>query len=256
MTAVNRRRSSTTRYYNPGFPDIFVSKEHREKAFRFFCNMKLEDRFDFFSRLQELVSKHIAKYTLDSQLLLSVMQFNVIRAAMANAERMGLTMEMLSNDYTISAFCKNAVLPTLPPASSDATMAFSAENSAASDGNELTPLPPSLQPTELQRRVIHHPWIDLCALPSLRDALLRRVNDPDNFDEDEFCHHLFLQSGQSDEDGMIGCIIWGEPFDPAGYEISGTMIQKWPWLVDECPELITTTNYWRKERKEKLLEIQ
>ncbi|KAL6911166.1 hypothetical protein GGI43DRAFT_379095 [Trichoderma evansii] len=256
MIVVDPRSSSTTGHSNPGFPDIFVTQEQRDKAFRFFCNMKLEDRFVFISRLQEFVSTNVAKYTLDSQLLLSVMQFNVIRGAMANAERMGLTMEMLSDNFTISAFCKNAILPALPPASSDDTAASSAENDAVSDGNELMHLPPSLQPTELQRKIIHHPWIDLCAQPSLRDALLRRINDPANFNEDEFCHHLYLQNGQPDEDGVIGMVYWGEPFDPASYEISGTMIQKWPWLVDECTDLITTTNYWRKERKEKLLGVQ
>ena len=74
-------------------------------------------------------------------------------------------------------------------------------------------------------------------------------------DEDEFCHHLFLQCDDSDKDGMIGMVVWGEAWDPASYEISETMIRKWPWLVDECPDIIRTTNYWRAKRQEGPLEI-
>lgn len=214
--------------------------------------MTREDRIVYFHRLHELVSKNVAKYTLDSQLLLSVMQFNVIRAATANATVMGLAWEQLIDDDAISPFNGCAIFPALPPAPCGSVTTLGTGNGAASDGNELVHLPPGLQPTALQRQVIHHPWIDLCPQPSLRDALLRRLND---IDEDEFCHHLFLQSSDSDEDGMIGMVIWGEPFDPAAYEISETMLRKWPWLAKECPDIIKTTNYWRTGREEKPLEV-
>lgn len=252
IAVASRSLGSISRYYNPGFPDIFLSKEHRDKAFRFFCNIRQEERSVFFHRLHELVSKNVAKYTLDSQLLLSVMQFNVIRAVRANATMMGLTWEQLIKDDTISPFNNCVFLHALPPTASGSTAPLGAEDGAGSDGNELMRLPPGLQPTALQRQVIHHPWIDLCPQASLRDALLRRLND---IDEDEFCHNLFLQSSDADEDGMIGMVIWGEPFDPAAYEISATMLRKWPWLVEECPDIVTTTNYWRRGREEKPLDI-
>jgi hypothetical protein len=214
--------------------------------------MTREDRALFFYRLHELVSRNVEKYTLDSQLLLSVMQFNVIRAAATIASAIGLTMDAMVEDI-ISPFNYSAVLPALPPAQSCDGTTPAAVNGAAHDDNGLEHLPPSLRPTALQRQVIHHPWIDLCPQPSLRDALLRRLNK--DLDEDEFCHHMFLQSGQSDEDGMIGVVVWGEPCDPASYEISASMLRKWPWVVEECPDIITTTNYWRRKRHEEPVEI-
>ncbi|KAK1250619.1 hypothetical protein MKX08_010622 [Trichoderma sp. CBMAI-0020] len=244
---VNRSLGNKTKYYNPGFPDIFLSKEHRDRAFRFFCTMTREDRTVFFHRLHDLVSVNVAKGTLDSQLLLSVMQFNVMRATMMNAKAIGLIWEQLIEDDAISPFNRDTVCPMLFLAPYEGAM-----TSSASNGNELMRLPPCLRPTALQRQVIHHPWIDLCPQPSLRDALLRRLGD---IDEDEFCHHLFLQSSDADEDGMIGMVIWGEPFDTAAYEISETMLRKWPWLAKECPDIVKTTNYWRRGRAEKPLKI-
>ncbi|KAM0253925.1 hypothetical protein ACHAQJ_007047 [Trichoderma viride] len=249
---VVRNHNNERKYYDPGFPEIFLSKKYRDKAFRFFCNMTREDRGDFYYRLYDLVSRNVAKYTLDSQLLLSVMQFNVIRAAATNALAIGVGMEEMAEDI-ISPFNYSAVLPALPPAPSyDGTTPI-VVNGVACHGNGLEHLPPNLQPTALQRQIIHHPWIDLCPQPSLRNALLRRLHS--DFDEDEFCHHMFLQSGQSDEDGMIGMVVWGEACDPTSYEISATMIRKWPWIVAECPDIITTTNYWRRKRHEEPVEI-
>ncbi|EHK40625.1 hypothetical protein TRIATDRAFT_286255 [Trichoderma atroviride IMI 206040] len=201
VAAANRSLGNKTKYYDLGFPDIFLSKEHRDRAFRFFCTMTQEDRTVFFNRLHDLVSVNVAKYTLDSQLLLSVMQFNVMRATMMNAKAIGLIWEQLTEDDTISPFNSDTVCPMLFLAPYEGVTTSNASNAAAGNGNELMRLPPCLRPTALQRQVIHHPWIDLCPQPSLRDALLRRLND---IDEDEFCHHLFLQSSDADEDGMIG----------------------------------------------------
>lgn len=214
--------------------DMFLSKEYQNKVFRFFCTMTAEDRAVFFRRLHELVSRHVAQHTLDSQLLLSVMQFNVIRAVVVNARWLGLPMERMGEDIISPFYVGSGSLPALPP---------------AAGGQQHVPL--ALRPTALQRQVAHHPWIDLCPQPSLRDALLRRLHE---LDEDEFCHHMFLQSHMSD-DGMIGMVVWGEAWDPASYEMSATMVRKWPWLADECPDIIRTTNYWRATRRERPLRI-
>ncbi|KAL7974053.1 hypothetical protein HDV63DRAFT_401048 [Trichoderma sp. SZMC 28014] len=252
VSTVNRSLGHKTKYYDAGFPDIFLSKEHRDRAFRFFCTMTREERTVFFRRLHDLVSENVARCTLDSQLLLSVMQFNVMRAAMAAATSIGLIWEQLVEDDTMSPFNRDTVLPMLFLAPYEGASTSSAGNAAVSNGDELTHIAPCLRPTALQRHILHHPWIDLCPQPSLRDALLKRLND---IDEDEFCHHLFLQSSDADEDGMIGMVIWGEPFDLASYEISETMLRKWPWIAKECPDIIKTTNYWRKARAEKPLKI-
>lgn len=233
---------ATRDYYSAGFTDVFLSPKHRDQMFRFFCKLSTTERGIFFRRLYELVTRHVAQHTLDSQLLLSVMQFNVIRAAGVNATTIGIGMDVMAEDV-ISPFYTGAdtqlALPSVP-------------GSTATYDKELQHLPPNLRPTALQKLVIHHPWIDVCAQPSLRDALLRRLH---NLNEDEFCHHMFLQSGESDKDGMIGMVVWGEAWDPASYEISATMVRKWPWIVNECPDIIRTTNYWRAKRQEGPLKI-
>ncbi|KAK4060618.1 hypothetical protein Trihar35433_10026 [Trichoderma harzianum] len=242
-TSGSELTAATRNYYGTGFTDVFRSPKHRDEIFRFFCKLSTTERGIFFRRLYELVTRHVAQHTLDSQLLLSVMQFNVIRAAGVNAAVIGIGMDIMAEDV-VSPFYTGAgtqlALPSAPGSSS------------APYHKELQYLPPNLQPTALQKLVIHHPWIDVCAQPSLRDALLRRLH---NLDEDEFCHHMFLQSGESDKDGMIGMVVWGEAWDPASYEISATMIRKWPWIVNECPDIIRTTNYWRAKRQEDPLKI-
>lgn len=234
---------ATRNYYGTGFTDVFRSPKHRDEIFRFFCKLSPTERGIFFRRLYELVTRHVAQHTLDSQLLLSVMQFNVIRAAGVNAAVIGIGMDVMAEDV---------VSPFYTGAGTQLTLPCAPGSSSAPYHRELRYLPPNLQPTALQKLVIHHPWIDVCAQPSLRDALLRRLH---NLDEDEFCHHMFLQSGESDKDGMIGMVVWGEAWDPASYEISATMIRKWPWIVNECPDIIRTTNYWRAKRQEGPLKI-
>ncbi|KAJ5939761.1 hypothetical protein N7466_002895 [Penicillium verhagenii] len=156
-------------------------------------------------------------------LLAPVTNLNVINAMLTNASLMGLTLDLLGEDL-VSAF--NIVGPM--------TMN----------------LPPSLQPTSSQKDIIHHPWIDLMPMRSFRDVLL---NNMDQYDEDDFCGDLHGQVGASNG---IGLIVWGEAWDPNAYEISEAVFRKWSWLVEKCPELIRTSNYWRRKRGEKPLRVE
>ncbi|KAJ5946356.1 hypothetical protein N7454_003195 [Penicillium verhagenii] len=156
-------------------------------------------------------------------LLAPVTNLNVINAMLTNASLMGLTLDLLGEDL-VSAF--NIVGPM--------TMN----------------LPPSLQPTSSQKDIIHHPWIDLMPMGSFRDVLL---NNMDLYDEDDFCGDLHGQVGASNG---IGLIVWGEAWDPNAYEISEAVFRKWSWLVKKCPELIRTSNYWRRKRGEKPLRVE
>lgn len=49
-------------------------------------------------------------------------------------------------------------------------------------------IPPSLQPTPLQRQIEHEPWIDLFPLPALRDALIRAQG---LYDDCDLCFDMF-----------------------------------------------------------------
>ncbi|KAJ5382855.1 Protein of unknown function DUF3425 [Penicillium concentricum] len=137
---------------------------------------------------------------------------------LVNANLMGLTIELLEEDLA-SQF--NLVGPS------------------------TLHLPPSLYPSQKQRKIIHHPWIDLIPMLSLREALLART---DEIDEDEICCDFYETRDSSQE---VGLRVWGEAWDPSAYEASESLIKKWSWMVKDCPDIIESSNYWRKQRGEK-----
>lgn len=154
--------------------------------------------------------------------LLPVTQFNIIRAMFVNAASMGLTKALLGEDI-------------------------------ASDFNIPGPmtlhLPPTLHPSSLQRRIIHHPWIDLIPICSVRNTLLSNLG---NYDEEEFCGDLYGVCSAANE---VGLIVWGEAWDPNAYEVSEQVLRKWDWIWRDCPDLLVTTNYWRRIRGERPLKL-
>lgn len=72
-------------------------------------------------------------------------------------------------------------------------------------------------------------------------------------DEDQACEDLYGGCITPDEAGLQ---VWGEAWDPLAYEASETLIRKWSWMVEECPDIIQSTNYWRRRRGEKALMIR
>lgn len=158
------------------------------------------------------------------QLLAPVTNFNIISAMLNNASILGLSLGALEEDIA-SQF-----------------------NIAGPIEFDLQ-LPSSLQPSTSQKEIIHHPWIDLMPMQSFRDALLKNMYA---YDEDEFCGDLHGQLGGSDD---IGLIVWGESWDPAAYEVSEPVFRKWSWIFKDCPDLVRTTNYWRRRRGEKPLRL-
>lgn len=105
--------------------------------------------------------------------------------------------------------------------------------------------PDSLRPTALQLSVLHHPWIDLLPIPRLRDNILYATAVSAICDEDSLCYDMVEVSSESDKASLI---VWGEPWDPRGWEVSVAFLRKWGWLLKGCPELLEATNYWRQKR--------
>ncbi|KAJ5941277.1 hypothetical protein N7516_001445 [Penicillium verrucosum] len=147
-------------------------------------------------------------------------QFNVFRAISINANLMGLTFDLLNEDIA-SQF--NLAGPLM----------------------SAVHLPASLFPSQKQRKIIHHPWIDLIPMLSLREALLIRV---DVIDEDELCVDFYGTCAPSQE---VGLRVWGEAWDPFAYEFSEAIIRKWRWMATDCPDIVKSSNYWRRQRGEK-----
>jgi hypothetical protein len=183
---------------------------------------ELSERMNQFER--EIYELYTAGCTR-TDLLLNVSQFNLIRALFANLSHMGHGLEFLTDesgrfsDDMISPFCK---------------------------GFDVSPsTPPQLWPTALQRSVKHHPWIDLYPFPQMRDNILR---NGESWDDTELCTDLIQCSGEEGE--RSGMIVWGEPHDPANWEVSKNFVQKWGWVVAGCWDLFQSTNSWREKRGE------
>ncbi|OOF92961.1 hypothetical protein ASPCADRAFT_209618 [Aspergillus carbonarius ITEM 5010] len=159
--------------------------------------------------------------------LLTLSKMNVFRAFMANMTvlSLGRGTTWCQSDDALSLF------NTLPPGTI-----------------EESKLPGALRPTKLQIKVPHHPWLDFFPLPRLRDNLVLMA---DKFDDDELCHDVMgFWDNASDSCSML---VWGEPSDPANWEVTERFLKKWPWVVRGCPELLQSTNKWRQQRGEKMI---
>lgn len=191
----------------------------------YLCVLNHVSRAKYLAQLQFKVSTSVAHNLQASSVLLSVTQFNTMRAMVANAETMGLSLQILCED--IASFFN-----------------------ISGPSHGFLQLPPSLQPSSAQKQIIHHPWIDLLPIESLRNSLLSQL---DVYDEDELCTDFYGMCGPSAEAGLI---VWGESWDPSAYEISEGFFRKWSWLLKDCTDLIQSTNYWRKKRGEKPLKLE
>ena len=185
----------------------------------YFCQLNPSDRSAYLSSLRDRAISGAVQNALRCDLLLSVTQYNIIAAMNVNAGLFGLTMESLRQD-----------IPS----------PFGMAN--------IWSLPPSLQPTQHQIDIPHHPWIDLCPIPFIRDVLLLHES---RYDDEELCHDLF--NGCNQQPGML---VWGEAWDPSAYEISEALFNKWKWLFGAWHGVFQSSNYWRRKRGEAPLILE
>lgn len=167
-------------------------------------------------------------YTLGSprtDLLLNLFQLNFTRAIVENIRILGLTSSNFHDD-AISPF-----------------------NTAGPRQYDLEQhLPTNLRPTVVQRSVPHHPWLDLLPIPQMRDNL---VLAQDTFDEEQLC--LDMKGTGSARTGSTGIIVWRDPWDSSGWEVTEAFAHSWTWAIWNCYDLLKSTNYWRAQRNEKPL---
>ena len=154
-------------------------------------------------------------------ILPSLSQLNFVKALFANMEVLGLSDEEM-DDEALSPF--NRLLGPFP-LQPDLTI------------TKFSKLPTALQPTGLQHATPHHPWIDLPML-AMRDNIFRQ--EVNSFDEEELCHAM---RGQA-PDHNPGLLVWRDPWDPAGWEVTEEFIRSWGWAI---------ANTWRARRGEKPL---
>ncbi|KAM0245273.1 hypothetical protein ACHAP5_005502 [Fusarium lateritium] len=128
---------------------------------------------------------------------------------------------------------------------------------AISPFNHNGPSPPSfnppkpLEPTQVQREVFHHPWLDIFPFPRFRDNMIRAV-DAGLLDDDDLCQDV--AEANLDNVQKPSLIVWGDASVPHSWEASPWFVRKWGWLLQGCPEMLEVTNRWRQSRGEKLLQ--
>lgn len=191
----------------------------------YFCYLNPAQRDEYMKQLSAKALHMMENPVLSRNPTFCITQYNVLRAMLINADLMGLTLDLLTEDLA-SQF--NLVGPS----------------------TSAVHLPASLCPSQKQKQIIHHPWIDLIPILSLREALLART---DVIDEDELCGDFYGVCASSQE---VGLRVWGEAWDPSAYEASETLIRKWSWMLNDCPDIITSSNYWRKRRGEKPIMLK
>jgi hypothetical protein len=160
--------------------------------------------------------------------LITLIQYNVKRALLANMAIIGVLDMVHTTKHAIFSL---PALPTLP-----------------------TALPPSLTPTMLQRIYPHNPLIASVPSPSMRDNLIMYAG---HYDLDEMAAAIYggLFEGFSDDENH-GVMVWGDPWRADSWEISDGFAKKWGFLFKNCADLQDATNRWRASRGEKRLVIE
>src|SRR6266516_953787 len=144
-------------------PDSIEYCRYREDMLRHCLTMASQDRH--FAEFGQVVSEYVncdMTYRLPADHLLSLIYYNVFRAFVSNIEWLGLSFERMCLDEYQSKFL------TMAP-----------------DDPSLQLLPPDLRPTQLQRRIPHHPMWDIFPSPVLRDNVL--MHGENSFDEIQLC---------------------------------------------------------------------
>lgn len=160
---------------------------------------------------------------------LKLIQFNTINGFTRNAAALGYQFDWL-------------VCSAISPFGCDEQSRNPVPGTAAA-------MPSSLAPTSMQLTTKHHPWLDLFPFPRMRDNLLVAASWLSPEDEQRLFDDVMESGGGKNE--WAGLLVWGEPWDPQSWEVSVPFLQRWTWLVKGCPEIITSTNRWRRRRGER-----
>ncbi|RAH54098.1 hypothetical protein BO85DRAFT_471323 [Aspergillus piperis CBS 112811] len=186
------------------------------------------DSRSILQQLEAMVHVEFATGSLQADMRLGVTRLNILRALYTNIDILGYDARYMAADEALSMF------------------AMIGPRCLATIGREAL-LPPALQPTEIQRTVPHHPWLDLIPISRMRDNLILMEN---LMDDGQMCrdmcgyHSQVLRAGRRCQTGI------GET---GVIEITETFFQLWGWSVKDCWDLFRSTNAWRMRRGERPL---
>jgi hypothetical protein len=206
------------------------SRLDRQKLFRIasVCKLGSIEQHKMISEFERWIEDCQRMGSPRTDLLLVLVKFNVFRAMIINSGYLGyLAGEGMDDDDALSPFTD----PSNP-------------------NWQIRSVPAALRPTKLQRQIPHHPWIDILPAPGMRDNLLRAG---ETYDDMELCADLV--GFFSESKGRTGMIVWGEPWDIAGWEVTESFVKHWGWTIRGCEQLLQATNYWRERRGEDPLQV-
>ena len=174
---------------------------------------------------------HHTKYPSPTiELLLNLTCWNVFRAFMHNVSLLSFDPSRLVDDSAISPF-----------------------STSPHPADLFLHLPPALQPTDLQRRIQHHPAYDVFPDASLREQII--LAEEGSYDADALCADLIgWPTGEPQPHN--GLIVWGEPWRVESWEASEDFVRRHLPLVKKCKELIDSSNRWRLLRGETRIVIE
>lgn len=168
-----------------------------------------------------------------TDLLLPLKRVNFLRALHANIDVLGYSAAEMHDD-ALSQF--GTAGPVKPAPLRDVAL-----------------LPPALRPSPVQRQIPHHPWLDLLPVVRMRENLILAG---ESYDDVRLCRDLCGYGADSsrkrpgDALGETGVIIWRDPWDPEGWEVTETFLRRWGWVVRGCWDLFRATDRWRAVRGE------
>ncbi|KAJ5480847.1 hypothetical protein N7539_006741 [Penicillium diatomitis] len=194
------------------------------------CSFDSPDMLRLFAQMEAAaasLSSGVNSLNLDH--LITLPKINVHRAIVDNVCSLGMSMEWMKADESISIF--NVTMPA-----------------SVSGPVNYPHIPLDLQPTVVQRQVPHHPWLDFFPSPTLRDNLILLQ---DQIDDDDLCRDLTAFSDARIE--RAGLLVWGPSWQTSSWEVTETFLRKWGFLLYGCTALLQSTNHWRVQRGERPL---
>lgn len=150
---------------------------------------------------------------------------NLMSAACANAQKLGISTSALQNGH-----------PILTPTSRGGMV------------------PTTLQPVQAQHQAAHDPIIDIIPHARLRYNILRAIA-AHQLDAAKFSHCLRASGALENIEGRMyrcGLIVWSTPDQLPSWEISEHFVRKYASLLQGCEDLLDATNAWRRRRGERL----
>ena len=193
-------------------------------------------------------------FPLSRDHLIPIIELNVYRASLTNIYILGAYSLLCNSD------CGYAVNNSEPP-----LFPWAGYRPSGS-------IPDSLRPTPLQRSTPHEVWIDILPSARMRDNAIAAVAEGRLRNED-LCADILRglcgegkrcggtigsvagprHRGGDDDDGLEArLIVWKDPWDPSGWEVTEGFLRKWGFLLqgDGEDDMERATNRWRALRGE------